>query len=43
VVDSTPVVDNLFASGEGQTTEDAAYLETEDANGNVLTRQKLPN
>jgi hypothetical protein len=45
VIDSTPVVDNLFASDEGQMlrAEDAAYLETLDANGNVLTRQKRPN
>jgi hypothetical protein len=44
VLDSTPVVGNLFASDEGQAPQslDAAYLETLDANGNVLTRQKLP-
>jgi hypothetical protein len=45
VIDSTPVVDNLFASNQGQTPEPqhAAYLETLDAHGNVLTRQKLPD
>jgi hypothetical protein len=39
VLDSTPVVDNLFASGEGPF--DPAYLETLDGNGTVLTKQKL--
>lgn len=45
VIDSTPVVNNLFVSDEGQMpqAEDAAYLETIDSNGNVLTRQKLPD
>ena len=44
VIDSTPVVDNLFASSEqpGQQPPDAAYLETLDNNGNVLSKQKLP-
>jgi hypothetical protein len=45
VIDSTPVVNNLFVSDEGQMPQavDAAYLETLDSNGNVLTKQKRPN
>jgi hypothetical protein len=45
VIDSTPVVKNLFFSDDGQTpqAQAAAYLETLDANGNVLTKQKLPH
>ncbi len=44
VIDSTPVVNNLFVSDEGQTPQrqDVAYLETLDSNGNVLTEQALP-
>ncbi len=44
VIDSTPVIDNLFASHEqlGQQPPDASYLETLDNNGNVLSKQKLP-
>ncbi|HST18533.1 MAG TPA: hypothetical protein VLK36_12750 [Gaiellaceae bacterium] len=44
VIDSTPVVDNLFASSvrPGQQPAHPAYLETLDSNGNVLTKQKLP-
>jgi hypothetical protein len=44
VVDSAPVVNNLFASNKapGQPPLDAAYLETLDDHGNVLTKQKLP-
>ena len=43
VIDSTPVVNNLFASDVGQTRQNASYLETLDAHGNVLTKQTLPN
>ena len=39
VLDSTPVVDNLFASDA--TPRDALYLETLDGSGNVLSRQRL--
>ena len=42
LVDSTPVVNNLFVSGNGQTPDAAAYLETLDDHGTVLTKQKLP-
>ena len=45
VLDSTPVVDNLFASDEAVTPlpqRDAAYLEAFDAEGNLLTKQALP-
>ncbi len=44
VLDSTPVVNNLFASDNTETPQpdNAAYLETLDANGNVLTKQALP-
>jgi hypothetical protein len=41
VLDSTPVVDNLFAS-DAQLGDAAASIETLDANGTVLTKQKLP-
>jgi hypothetical protein len=43
IIDSTPVVDNLFASASGPTREpgDAAYLESLDQNGNILAKQKL--
>lgn len=45
VIDSTPVVNNLFASNvqPGQQPPGAAYLETFDNNGNVLSKQKLPS
>lgn len=42
VLDSTPVVNNLFVSGGLQPQGEAAYLETLDANGGVLTKQPLP-
>ncbi len=42
VVDSTPVVDNLFVSGRQLPNGGVAYIETIDANGTVLTKQKLP-
>jgi hypothetical protein len=42
VLDSTPVVDNLFASSTRIGFGVAAYLEALDANGNVLAKQKLP-
>jgi hypothetical protein len=42
LIDSTPVVDNLFVSSNGQTPYVAAYLETLDDHGAVLTKQKLP-
>ena len=44
VLDSTPVINNLFISDAGVGTQgfDASYLETFDANGNVLSKQKLP-
>ncbi|HEY7398381.1 MAG TPA: hypothetical protein VH538_08770 [Gaiellaceae bacterium] len=45
VLDSTPVVDNLFASEQATSPlapGAAAYLETLDANGDVLTKQALP-
>ena len=43
VLDSTLVVNNLFISDAGIGTQgfDAFYLETFDANGNVLSKQKL--
>lgn len=45
VIASTPVVNNLFASDDAPTQEppNAAYLETLDTNGNVLSKQKLPD
>jgi len=42
VLDSTPVVDNLFVSDLRFGPGEAAYLETLDAQGNVLTKQPLP-
>jgi len=42
VLDSAPVQDNLFASGTRVGMGAAAYLEALDANGNVLSKQKLP-
>jgi len=42
VLDSAPVEDNLFASGTHVGMGAAAYLEALDANGNVLSKQKLP-
>lgn len=44
VIDSTPVVNNLFASNvqPGQQPPGATYLETLDDNGNILSKQKLP-
>jgi hypothetical protein len=41
VLDSTPVTNNLFASGTRIGMGVAAYVEGLDANGNVLTKQKL--
>jgi len=41
VLDSTPVVNNLFASDK-QLGGAAVYIATLDANGAVLTKQKLP-
>jgi hypothetical protein len=41
VLDSTPVTSNLFASGVRLGLGVAAYVEALDANGNVLTKQKL--
>jgi hypothetical protein len=41
VLDSTPVVNNLFASGT-QLGEAAVSIEALDANGDVLTTQRLP-
>jgi len=41
VLDSTPVTDNLFASPTRIGLGVAAYVEGLDANGNVLTKQKL--
>lgn len=42
VLDSTSVVDNLFASDTRLDLGVAAYLETLDANGNVTSRRPLP-
>jgi len=42
VLDSTPVVGNLFESDVTVPQGGAAYLETFDAQGNVLSRQALP-
>jgi len=42
VLDSTPVTDNLFASGTRLGPGVAAYIEALDANGSVVSRQKLP-
>jgi hypothetical protein len=41
VLDSTPVVNNLFASSTNL-AENVAAIRTLDANGNVLTTQRLP-
>ena len=41
VLDSTPVADNLFASGTRIGIGVATYVETRDAHGNVLAKQKL--
>jgi hypothetical protein len=45
VLDSTPVVNNLFISDAGIGTGgfDASYLETFDASGNLLSKQALPH
>jgi hypothetical protein len=45
VLDSTPVIANLFISDAGIRTQgfDASYLETFDANGNLLSKQTLPH
>jgi hypothetical protein len=42
VVDSTPVTDNLFASGTRIDAGQAAYVATLDANGNVTSKRPLP-
>ena len=42
VLDSTPVVGNLFESDVTVPQGGAAYLETFDEQGNVLSRQALP-
>ena len=42
VLDSTPVTDNLFASSTRLGLGVAAYVVALDANGNVLSKQKLP-
>jgi hypothetical protein len=42
VIDSTPVTNNLFASSTRIGPGVAAYVEALDANGNVLTKQRLP-
>jgi hypothetical protein len=42
VLDSSPVVGNLFESDVRLPQGSAAYLETFDAQGNVLSKQKLP-
>jgi hypothetical protein len=42
VIDSTPVTNNLFVSDQRFGPGEAAYLETLDAEGNVLTKQPLP-
>ena len=41
MLDSTPVTDNLFASSTRIGMGVASYLETLDAGGAVLSRQKL--
>jgi hypothetical protein len=43
VIDSTPVVNNLFNGQDAQPDMNAAYLETLDANGTILSKQSLPN
>jgi hypothetical protein len=42
VLASTPVVNNLFVSGQQLPDGSAAYIETLDANGNVLSKQPVP-
>ena len=42
VLDSTPVVNNLFASDRRLAPGAAAYVETLDAAGNVTSKQPLP-
>jgi catechol 2,3-dioxygenase-like lactoylglutathione lyase family enzyme len=42
VLDSTQVVDNLFASGTRLGMGVASFVETLDADGNVLSKQPLP-
>lgn len=42
VLDSTPVVDNLFVSTKQLARGSAAYVEALDSTGAVLSRQKLP-
>jgi len=42
VLDSTPVTNNLFASSTRIGMGVATYLEALDANGNVLSKRKLP-
>jgi hypothetical protein len=41
VLDSTPVVDNLFASSTVLPQNEAVYLVSLDANGAVLAKQTL--
>src|SRR5262249_5029360 len=41
VIDSTPVVNNLFASGTGRPLGEAAYVEPFDAEGTVTAKRKL--
>jgi hypothetical protein len=42
VLASTPVVNNLFVSGDQLPAGSVAYVETLDANGNVLSKQPTP-
>ena len=42
VLDAAPVTNNLFVSDQRFGPGEAAYLETLDAQGNVLTKQPLP-
>jgi hypothetical protein len=42
VIDTTPVVDNLFASSVRLSPGQAAYIETFDAQGNVTSKRALP-
>jgi hypothetical protein len=42
VLASTPVVNNLFVSGDQLPDGSVAYVETLDANGNVLSKQATP-
>jgi hypothetical protein len=41
VIDSTPVSNNLFASGKRFAAGEAAYVETLDASGNVTSKRPL--